>query len=74
MIDPKTGVMRGHGEGKALNESLRRVIDHVGGRRAAGLGMLEARMAEMREQSAREELASPPGWEEEYARWLRSVG
>lgn len=43
-------------------------------RRAVGLGTLEERMAEMREQSAQEKLSLPPGREAQYERWLHSVG
>lgn len=43
-------------------------------RRAVGLGTLEERLAEMREQGAQEKLSLPPDREAQYERWLRSVG
>lgn len=43
-------------------------------RRAVGLNTLEDRMAEMREQSAQENVSLPPNWEAEYEKWLHSVG
>ena len=43
-------------------------------RRAVGLNTLEERMAEMREHSAQEKVSLPPNWEQEYERWLHSVG
>lgn len=43
-------------------------------RLAVGLNTLEERTAELREQSARENVAMPPDVEEQYEKWLYSVG
>ena len=43
-------------------------------RRAVGLNTLEERIAEIREQSAREKVSLPPNWESEYETWLHAVG
>ena len=52
-------------------ENPERVNDR---RRTVGLNTLEERMAEMRVQSAQEMASLPPNWEEEYERWLYTVG
>jgi hypothetical protein len=43
-------------------------------RLAVGLNTLEERTAELREQSARENVPMPPDIEEQYEKWLYSVG
>ena len=43
-------------------------------RRSVGLCTLEEKIAEFREQSSREKAPMPTNWEEEYERWLRTVG
>ena len=43
-------------------------------RRAVGLNTLEEKIAEIREQSAREKVSLPPNWESDYETWLRAVG
>ena len=43
-------------------------------RLAVGLNTLEERTAELREQSARENVPAPPDVEEQYEKWLYSVG
>lgn len=43
-------------------------------RLAVGLNTLEERTAELREQSARENVQTPPDIEERYEKWLYSVG
>lgn len=43
-------------------------------RRTIGLNTLEERAAELRNQSAHENVSLPPDWEEEYERWLYLVG
>jgi hypothetical protein len=49
--------------------------DSVNERRfAVGLNTLEARTAELRSQSAREKVSIPPGLQEQYEKWLYSVG
>lgn len=43
-------------------------------RLAAGLNTIEERTAELREQSARENISAPPDLNEQYEKWLYSVG
>jgi len=43
-------------------------------RLAIGLNTIEKRTAELREQSARENIPTPPDLEEQYEKWLYSVG
>lgn len=43
-------------------------------RLAVGLNTLEERIAEIREQSTHENVPMPPGLEEQYEKWLHSVG
>lgn len=43
-------------------------------RRAVGLNTLDEKLAELRDQAIREKMQAPPGWQEEYEQWLRSVG
>jgi hypothetical protein len=43
-------------------------------RRAVGLNTIEERATEIRKQSARENLPTPPDIEEQYQKWLYSVG
>lgn len=43
-------------------------------RLAVGLNTLEERTVELREQSARENVPTPPDLEEQYEKWLYSVG
>lgn len=49
--------------------------ESVNGRRlAVGLNTIEERTAELRAQSARENIPTPPDLEEQYEKWLYSVG
>lgn len=49
--------------------------ESVNGRRlAVGLNTIEERTAEIREQSTRENVPTPPDLEEQYEKWLYSVG